>query len=219
MNPLIQFRPTIPQRNRERQDSFAQLEVITMKIMQSLVLWKFFHGKNIQSPLRSLERAFLPSAAAILTLLLSTASSSFAGSATWKQSPASDDWFTATNWKQRTIPNGPGDTATFASSNQTSIDIVFDTEVNGIVFKPGASAFTIATNPQVSPTVTISGVGITNNSGIVQNFVLNPGAAQMFLNSATAGSLTAFTNNGAITFGGTSTADHATFTNNGQVNF
>src|SRR5436190_4286075 len=79
MNPLIQFRPTIPQRNRERQDSFAQLEVITMKIMQSLVLWKFFHGKNIQSPLRSLERAFLPSAAAILTLLLSTASSSFAG--------------------------------------------------------------------------------------------------------------------------------------------
>src|SRR5436189_144879 len=220
MNPLIQFRPTIPQRNRERQDSFAQLEVITMKIMQSLVLWKFFHGKNIQSPLRSLERAFLPSAAAILTLLLSTASSSFAGSATWKQSPASDDWFTATNWKQRTIPNGPGDTATFASSNQTSIDIVFDTEVNGIVFKPGASAFTIATNPQVTPELTISGVGVTNNSGIVQNFVVNQGAAQiLFANSATAGSLTAFTNTGTITFSGTSTAGNATFTNNSFVNF
>src|SRR5256886_6854233 len=216
MNPLIQFRPTIPQRNRERQDSFAQLEVITMKIMQSLVLWKFFHGKNIQSPLRSLERAFLPSAAAILTLLLSTASSSFAGSATWKQSPASDDWFTATNWKQRTIPNGPGDTATFASSNQTSIDIVFDTEVSGIVFKPGASAFTIATNPQVTPELTISGVGVTNNSGIVQNFVVNQGAAQiLFANSATAGSLTAFTNTGTITFSGTSTAGNATFVNNG----
>ncbi|OLA97306.1 MAG: hypothetical protein AUH19_04625 [Verrucomicrobia bacterium 13_2_20CM_55_10] len=220
MNPLIQFRPTIPQRNRERQDSFAQLEVITMKIMQSLVLWKFFHGKNIQSPLRSLERAFLPSAAAILTLLLSTASSSFAGSATWKQSPASDDWFTATNWKQRTIPNGPGDTATFASSNQTSIDIVFDTEVSGIVFKPGASAFTIATNPQVTPELTISGVGVTNNSGIVQNFVVNQGAAQiLFANSATAGSLTAFTNTGTITFSGTSTAGNATFTNNSFVNF
>ena len=149
--------------------------------------------------------AFLPSAAAILTLLFSTASSSFAGSATWKQ---------------RTIPNGPGDTATFASSNQTSIDIVFDTEVSGIVFKPGASAFAIATNPQVTPELTISGVGVTNNSGIVQNFVVNQGAAQiLFANSATAGSLTAFTNTGTITFSGTSTAGNATFTNNSFVNF
>jgi len=179
-----------------------------------------FEGKKIQSPLRSLERTFLSLAAASLALLFSTASSTFAGSATWKQSPASGDWFTATNWKQRTIPNGPGDTATFASSNQTSIDIVFDTEVNGIVFKPGASAFTIATNPQVTPTLTVSGVGITNDSGIVQNFVVNPGAAQIaFANNATAGSLTAFTNTGTITFGGTSTAGNATFTNNAQVNF
>src|SRR5437660_1253492 len=75
MNPLIQFKPTIPHRNRERQDSFAQLEVITMKIMQSPVLWKSFHRNNIESPLRSLERAFLPLVAAVLTLLLSTASS------------------------------------------------------------------------------------------------------------------------------------------------
>src|SRR6266480_754484 len=220
MNPLIQFRPTIPQRNRERQGSFAQLEVITMKTMQSLVSRKSFHRNNTQSPLRSIAPAFLALAAAILALLLSTASSSFAGSATWKQSPASDDWFTATNWKQRTIPNGPGDTATFASSNQTSIDIVFDREVSGIVFKPGASAFTIATNPQVTPELTISGVGVTNNSGIVQNFVVNQGAAQiLFANSATAGSLTAFTNTGTITFSGTSTAGNATFTNNSFVNF
>src|SRR5437867_3629854 len=219
MNPLIQFRPTIPQRNRERQDSFAQLEVITMKIMQSLVLWKSFHGKNIQSPLRSLERAFLPSAAAILTLLLSTVSSSFAGSATWKSNPATGDWFTATNWTPRTVPNGPGDTATFASSNQTGPFIAFDTEVNGIVFKPGASAFTIVNAPLTSPTLIISGAGITNNSGIVQNFAFEFGSAQiLFLNSATAGSLTAFTTTN-ITFGGTSTAGNATFTNNGQVNF
>ncbi len=86
---------------------------------------------------------FLPSVAAILTLLFSTASSSFAGSATWKQSPASGDWFTATNWTPRTIPNGPGDTATFASSNQTDVLVTTDIEVNGIVFKPRASAFTI----------------------------------------------------------------------------
>src|SRR5215510_6747541 len=98
MNPLIQFKPTIPQRNRERQDSFAQLEVITMKIMQSLVSRKFFHRNNIQSPVRSLARAFLPSAAAILTVLLSTASSSFAGSATWKANAANGEWFNVDNW-------------------------------------------------------------------------------------------------------------------------
>ena len=188
-----------------------------MKIMQSLVSWKSFHRKNTQSPLRSLAQAFLPSAAAILTLLLSTASGSFAGSATWKASAANGEWFNVNNWVQGTIPNGPGDTATFASSNRTSIDIPFNVEVNGIVFNPGASAFTIATNPAVVPVITISGVGITNNSGIVQNFLLNRGAAQMeFLNSATAGSLTAFTNFATgITFGQTSTAGNATFNNIG----
>src|SRR5215475_299404 len=100
-----------------------------MKIMQSLVSWNSFHAKNIQSPLRSLARAFLPSAAVILTLLLSTASSSFAGSATWKASAANGEWFNVNNWVQGTIPNGPGDTATFASSNRTSIDIFANTNV------------------------------------------------------------------------------------------
>jgi autotransporter-associated beta strand protein len=191
-----------------------------MKIMQSLLSWDSFHGKNIQSPLRSIARAFLPSAAAIVMLLLSTASISSAGSATWKANAANGEWFNANNWVQGTIPNAPGDTATFGSSNRTSIDIAFNVEVNGIVFNPGASAFTIATNPTVVPVITISGVGITNNSGIVQNFVVNRGAAQiLFLNSATAGSLTAFTSFGTITFGGTSTADNATFTNNALLNF
>src|SRR5215813_2752512 len=192
-----------------------------MKIMQSLLSWKSsFHGKNIQSPLRYLGWAFLSSAAAILTLLLSTASSSFAGSATWKASPANREWFNMNNWVQGTIPNALGDTATFASSNRTNIDIVaFDMELNGIVFNPGASAFTIATNPQVAPQLTISGVGITNNSGVVQNFVLtNPATQMFFLNNATAGSLTAFTA-GQITFGGTSTAGNATFTNNIFITF
>jgi autotransporter-associated beta strand protein len=181
---------------------------------------KSFHRDNIQSPLRSIARAFLPSAAAILTLLLSIASSSFAGSATWKVSPTNDDWFTAANWTPRTVPNGPLDTATFASSGQTEVFFAFDVEVNGIVFKPGANAFTIATNPVVTPELTISGVGITNDSGIVQNFVVNRGAAQiLFSNSATAGSFTAFTNFGTITFELTSTAGNASFTNNGLMDF
>ena len=180
-----------------------------------------FHRDNIQSPLRSITRAFLPSAAAIVTLLLSTASSSFAGSASWKASAADDEWFNVNNWVQRTIPNSPGDTATFASSNRTSIDIfAFDMELNGIVFNPGASAFTIATNLQATTLqLIIRGVGITNNSGVVQNFVLTNPATQMeFINNATAGSLTVFTG-GQITFGGTSTAGNATFNNNISITF
>jgi len=156
---------------------------------------------------------------AILTLVLSTASSSFAGSATWKASPVTNDWNTASNWTPRTVPNGPADTATFVRSNQTDVLVTTDIEVNGIVFQPRASAFTIDF-PLNAPTLTISGVGITNNSGIVQNFAPSSGNTFItFLNSATAGSLTAFTNNGNITFAGTSTADNSTFTNNGQVNF
>src|SRR6266496_4988128 len=159
--------------------------------------------------------ALLPSAAAILTLVLSTASSTFAGSATWKAN-ADGNWNNASNWTPATVPNGPADTATFASSNQRFLASEFDIEVNGIVFNPRASAFTIA---ELFNTMFITGVGITNNSGIMQTFAPGPGEI-IFDHSATAGSLTLFTNNGTVTFGGTSTADHATFNNTGgTVNF
>src|SRR6266513_4175525 len=108
-------------------------------------------------------------AIAMLLLLLSIASSTYADSATWKSSPATGDWNTAANWTPMTVPNGPSDTATFATSNRTAVSLSAYTEVNGIVFNAGASAFTITASPSFS--LTISGVGITNNSGIVQNFV------------------------------------------------
>ena len=60
---------------------------------------------------------------AMLLLLLSTASSTFAGSATWKMNPATGDWNHAANWTPPTIPNGPSDTATFASSNTRRVSI------------------------------------------------------------------------------------------------
>ena len=169
----------------------------------------------IQSSLRRRAWAFLPSVAAILTLLLSTASSSFAGSATWKATPANTDWNNAANWIANGPPNGPADTATFATSNIRRPVISATTEVNGIVFNPGASAFTI-TSPFFS--FTISGVGITNNSGITQNFVSGPTVIN-FLNNATAGSLTHFTNTGDITFGDSATAGNASFTNNAGLKF
>src|SRR3989442_10469749 len=135
-------------------------------------------------------------------LLLLTIQSSHAGSATWKASPATGDWNTATNWTAGGPPNGTADTATFATSNKTSVSLSADTEVNGIVFNAGASAFTITASSTFG--LIISGVGITNNSGIVQNFVtlldqnLGNNFVIQFRNSATAGSLTAFTHNGGV---------------------
>lgn len=84
---------------------------------------------------RSWPWTFLPSAAAILTLLLLTANSSFAGSATWRANPGSGKWNAAANWTPATIPNGAADTATFAFSNITRVFFAADTEVNDIVFK------------------------------------------------------------------------------------
>src|SRR5678816_3795380 len=91
----------------------------------------------------------------------------YAGSAQWNLNPASGDWNTAANWTPMTVPNGPADIATFALSNITDVSISEDTEVNGITFTSAA------TNPysiMVSSglTLTLSGTGITNNSGIAQ---------------------------------------------------
>ena len=169
-----------------------------------------------QSFLRPRAWAFLPSATAILTLVLATASGSFAGNATWAARPATGNWSTPGNWTPATVPNGPNDTATFATSNTRFVAPEGATQVNGIVFNPGASRFTIAL---LTTTLTISGVGITNDSGSTQNFAPGPGGID-FTNSATAGgSDVVFTNAGNVQFFNTSTAGNATFTNNGAVKF
>src|SRR5712691_6158386 len=80
-----------------------------------------------------------------LVLLLSI-QPSHAGSATWLASPSTGDWNTAANWTAGGPPDGPADTATFATSNITGVSLSVPnatTEVNGIVFNAGASAFTI----------------------------------------------------------------------------
>ena len=116
-------------------------------------------------------------------------------SATWKRNPRSGDWNTKTNWRPAHAPNGASDTAFFDLSNITDLSISANTEVNGIVFDSNArfNPFTITVNPNV--TLTISGVGITNNSGTTQHFVTAVGASGtgsggtiVFSNSATAGS-------------------------------
>ncbi|MGB9474921.1 MAG: hypothetical protein WCE87_07610 [Candidatus Udaeobacter sp.] len=137
-----------------------------------------------------LRATFIAGLLPALVLLLSI-QTSHAGSATWLATPATGDWNTAANWTAGGPPNGSADTATFASSNITGVSLSLNTEVNGILFNTGGSAFTITANPMF--TLTISGVGMTNNSGTTQNLVADiDGAGNFgtiaFTNSATAGS-------------------------------
>ena len=181
------------------------------------------------SPLRLRARGLLL-AAGMSLLLLSAKSTTFAGSAAWQTSPSSGDWNTATNWLPTTVPNGPSDTATFAFSNVTDVSLSAITEVNGVVFNPDASAFTITNTPTFP--LTISGVGITNNSGITQHFVMDQnesgdGRGINFTNSATAGTATAFSiiggsgaygSAGEMRFLDSSSADHGDFEVFGSYN-
>ena len=150
------------------------------------------------SALSHIKTSFTAGLLPVIVLLLSLQPTQ-AGSANSNFNPASSDWNTAANWTPATVPNGPADTAQFAVSNTTGISISSPTEVSGIQFNPGASAFTITAPPML--TLTISGVGITNNSGTTQNIVTtvdgagNHGSIN-FSNSATAGNATLIANGG-----------------------
>ena len=62
-----------------------------------------------------------PSIFLALVLSLGLVSISFAGSATWNLNPSSDAGNKATNRTPATVPDGPGDPATFAVSNETNL--------------------------------------------------------------------------------------------------
>jgi autotransporter-associated beta strand protein len=156
--------------------------------------------------------------------LLSAPSATFAGSATWDLNPGSGDWNTATNWTPMIVPNGSSDTATFALSNTTAVSISANTEVNSIIFTPAAtSPYTITANPGF--TLTISGVGITNNSGRTQTFVTADDSSGnfgtvVFSKSATAGSnISIFNEGGSINFFNRSSAGSATIENDFSHDF
>ena len=148
-----------------------------------------------------------------------------AGSATWNLNPTSGDWNTAGNWTPATVPNSAADTATFDLSNQKVIFLSASVTANAIIFNPAASAYSVTTTP--THTLTLSGVGIVNNSGLTQNFVadwdesgLTTGTMN-FTGSANVGTASNFTINGGqgpfgtggqITFGDTCNAANAAFT-------
>jgi fibronectin-binding autotransporter adhesin len=100
--------------------------------------------------------------------------------------------------------------AIFGTSQVTSISRSANTEVGGLVFNPGANAFTF-TGPVFPGSLSFFGTGIINNSGVVQTFVSNPQQSSIgFLNGATAGDLTVFV--GPVYFYNTANAGSGSFT-------
>ncbi|HEY3661837.1 MAG TPA: autotransporter-associated beta strand repeat-containing protein [Chthoniobacterales bacterium] len=143
-----------------------------------------------------------------------------AGSATWKTAPTDGLWNNTNNWAPATVPQG-SDTATFGTSSITSISETLGlSSIGAYQFNAGASAYTITYFPGAS--FAINGTGVTNSSGVLQNFVLPTTSTGdtivSFLNGATAGDLTQWTvsgstdsNHGAqIVFANTSKAANTT---------
>jgi autotransporter-associated beta strand protein len=130
------------------------------------------------------------------SLMFLVPSVTYAISTQWDLDPISGDWNTAANWTPMGVPNGPADTATFGLSKTTNVSISEDTEVNDLVFTPAA------TNPysvtvRSGLTLTISGTGITNNSGTEQVFFtgsdnFDDSGQIRFTNSSTAGNSSIF---------------------------
>jgi autotransporter-associated beta strand protein len=154
------------------------------------------------------------SCAIILTLALGALNAVFAGSATWSTNPTTGDWNTAANWMPNTVPNGPADTATFASSQITKVSMSAGVEVDSIVFAPSADGFTI--NNPAGLVLTVSGVGVTNDSSVLQNFVVAERTFTeigyiFFAGNATAGSNVLYDNGGFLVFRDSSTASDATY--------
>jgi hypothetical protein len=179
---------------------------------------------------------------AVSIALVASTCTLHAGSATWKLNPVNSHWSKAANWTPATVPYGENDVATFGESNVTDVMLGYlpDTGypfnvVAEIVFTEGASAYTIMLSPgrEYNTSLQFYGAGITNNSGVVQNFVAarssttNSGRIS-FYESASAGENVVITNQGGNnTLGGeygaltefwfNSSAGRATFINEGSL--
>jgi autotransporter-associated beta strand protein len=163
---------------------------------------------DVTKAIHRVARLILTGVMGLIALIQTT----YAGSATWNVNPVTDDWNTAQNWTPETVPDEPTDVATFAVSNITTIATTQfgGTAVGSITFTPGASAYTITFEGNLWAR------GITNNSGVTQNFT---GSGMGFENRATAGENVVITTlagpgNGSG-FGEQSNAGNATIINSG----
>jgi len=98
----------------------------------------------------------------------------YAGSGTWIANPINNDWNTAANWSSNTVP-GSLDTATFEVSAITDISISVSRGVNWLLLDSGASAYSFTALPGVA--LDVGSGGITNLSGVEQNFIAQTDSA------------------------------------------
>ena len=84
--------------------------------------------------MRSSSRVFVAGLLPACVVILSVQTSQ-ADSATWNLNLTSGDWNTATNWTPQTIPNGPSDTARFATSKTTSVSSLPTGNADGVIAK------------------------------------------------------------------------------------
>jgi autotransporter-associated beta strand protein len=163
-----------------------------------------------------------PVAAALrFSLIFLVSAVAYADNAQWNLNPTSDNWNIADNWMPMTVPNGPEDIATFSLSNTTNVSISEDTEVNGIIFTSAATnPYSITVSSGL--TLTLSGTGFTNNSGIAQFLYCGgfggDGGEILLSNSASAGNAS-ITSYGLLQFSNSSTAGSADIENGGDILF
>ena len=179
-----------------------------------------------------------------IAALAQIAAPALAGSSSWSATPANGDWNRAGNWLPTAVPNAPADIATLGATSVPAMAISANTSVNSIVFAAGAPVYTISAPEAL--TLTIGGSGLTNNSGVVQQFVSapgrtvtnvnqggylyptsTPGGTIAFVNAASAGANVLFTNLGVVnianfyvgttTFANSSSAATASFVNAGSA--
>ncbi|MES9851155.1 MAG: hypothetical protein ABW170_04905 [Candidatus Thiodiazotropha sp. L084R] len=111
---------------------------------------------------------------------------------TWNRQPTTNEWNTTTNWTPSVAPT---DKATFTNSSQTTIafSATGEARVSEIEFADSASTYSFIFGPCATPLLTISGEGVTNNSGSQQSFIVAATSSGYkdpqlkFTNSATAG--------------------------------
>ncbi len=178
---------------------------------------KFFCFKTQSNFYHAVIRIALVSSLVVIPKL------GFAGSATWKAEPTNSDWNTADNWAPATVPENPGDVATFDVSSITGISIGEQfayIQLDSIVFNNGASAYKISVGENYIGLV-LSGTGIVNNSNVTQNF--DSFGSILLSGYASAGNDVVYTNQGRgnptsywIGIGDHATAGSATFVNVGN---
>ena len=125
--------------------------------------------------------------------------------ATWLASPANGNFSNGANWSTGTTSTG---TATFDSSNQTSVTFNSSVSFDAMQFGAVAPAYTFTIGG--FRVVELNGTGIVNNSSNAPT--INANLAYLYFNNSASAGNAIINNNGAVSFLNTSTAGSSTIT-------